>query len=749
MKSRSVINISIIGLLFIVLIQLGGMVYAYKAQMKEAEQSINKYFWMAFTETVDDIVNNLPYPDGTKVNIIHYPVRLKLGKNEFVNRGMQQTAQVLQKVYKLKEFPLAKFDSLLHKKLEYADIKGKVTVERFNVNTGEILESTNSGMRTTIAAITSEKAFIYKDRGEAVRAIVVFPFANIMRNVLILFAVTCLLLEVSVYALVLQIKSLIRQQNNLQEQQQDFYVLAEQMREPVVEIISEMPRENWNVIEEKSTSLLGMTEKTLSKAKTEALLNPARKRISLKTFSVIGLTGIFLLLAIWSAYLYRISYERMEFKVQDNFEKAFYDETYYNRCISFFSVYKDRKEVIKVTRNTPYVDRFLENIRKLSVEKGYHFWMNGILVYHIYNKYDVNSQLHAAYTMQDSINNSAQPPIVFSTQFADSVFALELHKNDISSESDIQKLAYPSGELLAHTGKPHVGIMDMTTKLIPLDKDSTECVRGVVRSPQSHIVASIWYMLLPLGITFLFICICVCIQIHIERLQRRLKQFQQDFTYSMIHDMKSPLNSIMMGAHVLMGGKLANKPEKIEKYKQLMHDECEHLLTLSGKVLMLTQIDRGELQLHKETVVLLPLLKDVTEKFLLKAIKKVHFTLDCKENYLVYADMFCLREVINNLIDNAIKYSKDEVEIAISCEESDGFTMIKVRDNGIGIPLKEQQKIFGKFERLPAGSRKSGVSGFGLGLNYVQQVMEAHNGTVAVESVEGSYSEFVIRFPLC
>ena len=135
MKSRSVINISIIGLLFIVLIQLGGMVYAYKTQMKEAEQSINKYFWMAFTETVDDIVNNLPYPDGTKVNIIHYPVRLKLGKNEFVNRGMQQTAQVLQKVYKLKEFPLAKFDSLLHKKLEYADIKGKVTVERFNVNT--------------------------------------------------------------------------------------------------------------------------------------------------------------------------------------------------------------------------------------------------------------------------------------------------------------------------------------------------------------------------------------------------------------------------------------------------------------------------------------------------------------------------------------------------------------------------------------------------------------------------------------
>ena len=78
MKARSVIHISIIGLLFIVLIQLGGMIYAYKAQMKVAEQSLNKYFWMAFTETVDDMVNNLPYPDGTVVSVIYFPHRLGL-----------------------------------------------------------------------------------------------------------------------------------------------------------------------------------------------------------------------------------------------------------------------------------------------------------------------------------------------------------------------------------------------------------------------------------------------------------------------------------------------------------------------------------------------------------------------------------------------------------------------------------------------------------------------------------------------
>ena len=281
-------------------------------------------------------------------------------------------------------------------------------------------------------------------------------------------------------------------------------------------------------------------------------------------------------------------------------------------------------------------------------------------------------------------------------QFADSVFGGELCKAGVSDEIDIHQVKYPSQEVIGSVVNPHVGIMDMTTKLIPLNEDSTECVRGIVRSPQKSIIASIWYMLLPLGITFLFMCACVYFQIRIWYVQRKLKQFQKDFTYSMIHDMKSPLSSIMIGAHILVSGKLADKPEK----------------------------------------------------YLLKATKEVHFIIKCEETCSVYADIFCLREILGNLIDNAIKYSKDEVEILLSCEEVSGSTIIKVRDNGIGIPLKEQWKIFNKFERLSANNRKSGISGFGLGLSYVLQVMKAHDGMVSVESVEGSYSEFTMCFPL-
>lgn len=204
-----------------------------------------------------------------------------------------------------------------------------------------------------------------------------------------------------------------------------------------------------------------------------------------------------------------------------------------------------------------------------------------------------------------------------------------------------------------------------------------------------------------------------------------------------------------MGAHILASGKLSDKPDKEEKYRQAMTDECEHLLTLSNRVLVLTQLDKGHLQLNKEEVVLRTLLNDLIAKTTLKVGKKVDFNVVYHRCETVYADAFCLREVLGNLVDNAIKYSHDEVKIDIICESEKGFSKIKVCDNGLGIPLKDQSRIFNRFERSLAAthSSKGGATGFGLGLNYVQQVMLAHEGRVEVESEEGRFSEFTLYFP--
>ena len=103
-----------------------------------------------------------------------------------------------------------------------------------------------------------------------------------------------------------------------------------------------------------------------------------------------------------------------------------------------------------------------------------------------------------------------------------------------------------------------------------------------------------------------------------------------------------------------------------------------------------------------------------------------------------------------NLLDNALKYSKDSVEVRIASWAEEGYTRISVRDNGIGIPLAAQATIFDKFERvLPAGGGKGKkIAGFGLGLSYVMNVVREHGGYVTVESVEGKFSEFTLSFPL-
>ena len=98
-------------------------------------------------------------------------------------------------------------------------------------------------------------------------------------------------------------------------------------------------------------------------------------------------------------------------------------------------------------------------------------------------------------------------------------------------------------------------------------------------------------------------------------------------------------------------------------------------------------------------------------------------------------------------MDNAVKFSNEEVLIILSGKKTEDETIVRVHDNGIGIPLSEQHKIFIKFERVASGSRKTGASGYAIGLNYVLQVESAHGGNVKLESMEATYSQFTLQFP--
>lgn len=230
--------------------------------------------------------------------------------------------------------------------------------------------------------------------------------------------------------------------------------------------------------------------------------------------------------------------------------------------------------------------------------------------------------------------------------------------------------------------------------------------------------------------------------------QKMMADLRNDFSYAMVHDMKSPLSSIIMGARFLHSGKVDNKPEIKEKYFTIIESEADHLLALVNKLLTISKLENKKLILNKQNVNLEPVINDLIEKAKAKTEKNIDFTVDLLTKH-VWADEQYLSEAISNLIDNAIKYSKDEIKINITSHSTDKYVLLKVLDNGIGISKEDQLIIFDKFGRaaIHEHNRKGGVSGFGLGLNYVDQVMQAHGGKVTVNSEKDQYSEFTLYIP--
>jgi two-component system phosphate regulon sensor histidine kinase PhoR len=289
----------------------------------------------------------------------------------------------------------------------------------------------------------------------------------------------------------------------------------------------------------------------------------------------------------------------------------------------------------------------------------------------------------------------------------------------------------------------------LRTSPLPISFDGTRFLQGVITNPYRVIFQRMTLLLLATVLIMVLVIACIIYQIRIILRQNKIAKLREDFSYAMIHDMKTPLSSILMGTQILETGKLDAQPEKKARYFRILREEGEHLLSLTNKVLTLSKLENHQLKLEKETCSLRPMLEDLAEKYKAKAVKHIVYKWNLQAD-TVYADEEFLKEALSNLIDNAVKYSGEEVEITFSSGKLSNEYYIKVHDTGFGIPLKDQSKIFEKYERASASgrSRYGGPAGFGLGLNYVLRVAEAHGGKVTLESIEGEYSEFTIYLPV-
>lgn len=331
----------------------------------------------------------------------------------------------------------------------------------------------------------------------------------------------------------------------------------------------------------------------------------------------------------------------------------------------------------------------------------------------------------------------------------DSIYSLLLKKEKIIAKSVIHIINENDSILESSKDMKLPWLGTIETLKIPIRSDNSQSIQAVIINPYWTIFEQMGMLLVATLIMAIFVATCIWYQIKIIMRQNRIAQLREDFSYAMIHDMKTPLTSIIMGIRILRSGGLDKVPERKDKNFEIVEQEAVHLLQLSDKILTIAKLEQDSILINKELIDLPKMVNGVIQTFEAKKRKPTTFITNYEAD-TVYADDEFFKEVIINLIDNAIKYSNETVEITITSKEENGFTFIKIRDNGLGIPVKDQAKIFEKFERSTAAkrSRQGGAAGFGLGLNYVQRVIQAHEGTVSIESIEGQFSEFTISTPI-
>ena len=357
---------------------------------------------------------------------------------------------------------------------------------------------------------------------------------------------------------------------------------------------------------------------------------------------------------------------------------------------------------------------------------------------------DKNRNLPEFVYMQESLEQLKSPIILDSINH---IYKQLLLKNNYPSECMIS--ISKNDTIIQYIGNKPSSLFSLQTDKVPLRKDYSIVIQAQFVNPNNLFFGKMGLLLVSTTILLIFVVFCIIYQVRIISKINKISQIREDFSYAMVHDMKTPLSTIMMVQDMLESGRLDTRPEIKNKYMSIAKSETDHLFALTNKILTISKLENHKLEMNKTEVELTPIIEKLTEKFKAKAQKPVNFIISLQAK-TAYADNDYLGEVISNLIDNAIKYSKESVEINITAEESERYTILKVRDNGMGISEADQKVIFQKYERAAAAkrSRKNGASGFGLGLNFVDQVIKAHEGKIFVNSTEGEFTEFTIYLPL-
>lgn len=231
--------------------------------------------------------------------------------------------------------------------------------------------------------------------------------------------------------------------------------------------------------------------------------------------------------------------------------------------------------------------------------------------------------------------------------------------------------------------------------------------------------------------------------------QKKLSDLKKDFINNLTHEFKTPIFSISLAAKSLLKSKEISASDKLTNYTELIGSESNRLKNQVDKIMQMALIDSGNLTLDKKQVDLHELIRLVTDNLkMMIEDKEGSVLLKLRATkYLVLADETHLKNIVYNLIDNALKYSLKTPEIEIHTNDHQEGVLFSIKDNGIGMDKEQQKYIFDQFYRAQKGDVHE-VKGFGLGLSYVKSIVEAHKGKLSLNSIINHGSEFSIYLPI-
>ncbi len=261
---------------------------------------------------------------------------------------------------------------------------------------------------------------------------------------------------------------------------------------------------------------------------------------------------------------------------------------------------------------------------------------------------------------------------------------------------------------------------------------------------ESETLSRRWYMLFFLGLPLMFFGYSIFVILR----QKRIAEVKNDFINNMTHELKTPISTIGLSSEMLLRGTV-KEIEAVQKYASIIHKENLRLQNLVEKVLNIAKMDMEKIEISISTLSMHEILEEICETILfIHENDDVVFNFDLQaQNDRIKGDAIHITNIVNNLIDNAMKYSKDAPFVTLRSFNENNQFCIEISDQGVGIKKEDIKLIFDKFYRVSTGNLHN-VKGFGLGLYYVQIIVNAHRGKIDIRSSFGKGTTVKVCFPL-